>query len=265
MLELGTQTFDDKVFADLPQVSTFVKFYAPWCGHCKALRPAWDKLAEVWESDKSVQIADVDCDKHFDLCARFRVHGYPTLRYFTDKTGTKGEEYKYQRDEFMLKKWVSTQLAKPCGVKAQKGCSPKELRFIEKMVLNGGKATAGRSEDSAGAKGGGRGAKALRKKWERTLSDAIAVFDDEKASITQIAWAAKRQAILEDLLGIKKEEGVAKTTLTDFTTKGPPGSASDKKKKQKTEKAKPTTTTKSPVAHREDEVEDHDVDEDEEL
>ena len=38
----------------------FVKFFTPWCGHCKSLAPVWKGLAETYESDTKVTIAEVN-------------------------------------------------------------------------------------------------------------------------------------------------------------------------------------------------------------
>lgn len=70
---------------------TFVKFYAPWCGHCKKLAPAWEELGNAFKDDASVTIAKSDCTVQKDLCSKHGVRGYPTLLAFVNGVTTKFE------------------------------------------------------------------------------------------------------------------------------------------------------------------------------
>lgn len=63
----------------------FVKFYAPWCGHCKALEPDWAQLAE--RLDGRVVVARLDGTENPVTMDRFNQHvrGFPTLLLFRDR------------------------------------------------------------------------------------------------------------------------------------------------------------------------------------
>ncbi|GFR44977.1 hypothetical protein Agub_g6287, partial [Astrephomene gubernaculifera] len=90
------KTGDGKVY--------FIKYYAPWCGHCKRLAGTWKELGDEFKGSSSIAIAHVDCTTDRDICQSAQIKGYPTL-----KLVYKGEElkaYRGPRDKDSLKAFV---------------------------------------------------------------------------------------------------------------------------------------------------------------
>lgn len=79
-MELTEDTFDKHVSTGYH----FVKFYAPWCGHCQKLAPTWEELANSLRNDNYVSISKVDCTQHRSVCGQFDIKGYPTLLWIED-------------------------------------------------------------------------------------------------------------------------------------------------------------------------------------
>lgn len=82
----------------------FVKFYAPWCGHCKTMAPAYSKLAQRMKAETDgVAIGKVDATVENDLGSKYGVQGFPTLKLFIN-----GEPVDYAggREEEAMFSWL---------------------------------------------------------------------------------------------------------------------------------------------------------------
>jgi protein disulfide-isomerase A1 len=61
-----------------------VYFYAPWCGHCKALGPEFVKAGQMLREagNTAIKLAQVDGTEEAQLMEQEAVTGYPTLRFY---------------------------------------------------------------------------------------------------------------------------------------------------------------------------------------
>jgi len=97
------------------------------------MKPAWDQLSKAFESSKTAIIGDVDCtaDANKDLCSKYGVRGYPTIKYFTDSTDALGDSYDGGRDFDSLKKFADENLGPSCGPDNMDLCSDEQKATIE--------------------------------------------------------------------------------------------------------------------------------------
>jgi protein disulfide-isomerase A3 len=84
-----------------------VKFYAPWCGHCKRMAPEFDAASTILkENDPPVALIKVDCTTETETCQKYGVSGYPTLKIF--KNGELSGDYNGPRETDGIVKQMRT-------------------------------------------------------------------------------------------------------------------------------------------------------------
>ena len=59
-----------------------VLYFAPWCGHCKALKPEWEKLEKA--GVKGVTVSKVDADEEPNKIKEAGVDGFPTIIFYNN-------------------------------------------------------------------------------------------------------------------------------------------------------------------------------------
>jgi len=81
-LVLNAHTFGEVVLNK--DHDTLVTFTAPWCGHCKNLKPTYEQVAKDFLQENNCIVANLDADAEVNrpLALKYGVQSYPTIKFF---------------------------------------------------------------------------------------------------------------------------------------------------------------------------------------
>src|SRR4051812_38824258 len=74
IVELTDETFEK----EWESGNWLIKFHAPWCNHCKKLRPIFEQLSHM---KHSVKVGAVDVTVNKKVKERFEIEKFPTILY----------------------------------------------------------------------------------------------------------------------------------------------------------------------------------------
>ena len=104
LAEVTAAEFGDAVeHSPLPVLADF---WAPWCGPCRMVAPAVEKLAG--DLAGTLKVAKINTDEQPDLGARFAVRGIPTLILF--ENGRERDRVTGALPPPALRQWVEARL-----------------------------------------------------------------------------------------------------------------------------------------------------------
>ena len=82
----------------------FIKYYAPWCGHCQQMVPIWEDLATELKDVAGLVIADMDATANEVAALDFE--GFHTLKLYQKGNKSAPVEFDGDRTVEELKKYL---------------------------------------------------------------------------------------------------------------------------------------------------------------
>ncbi|MFH1870309.1 MAG: thioredoxin TrxC [Pseudomonadota bacterium] len=102
-VELAAANFDSHVGRS--EIPVLVDFWAPWCGPCRTMAPAFAQAAQQLEPE--FRLVKVNTEDEQQLAARFGIRSIPTLALF--RSGREVARQAGAMDAASLVRWVRSQ------------------------------------------------------------------------------------------------------------------------------------------------------------
>jgi protein disulfide-isomerase A6 len=110
IVQLAGHNFDEIVLDS--SKNALVTFTANWCGHCRNLKPHYEKVATTFQPESDCVVANIVADEkeNSDIRERYGITSFPTIKFFS-KDNKEPEDYDGARTEEGLVAYLN----KKCG------------------------------------------------------------------------------------------------------------------------------------------------------
>jgi protein disulfide-isomerase A1 len=196
--EEGVLVLTEKNFENVITENEFVlvEFYAPWCGHCKALAPEYAKAAGILsEKDSPIKLAKVDATEESKLAESHEVRGYPTLKFFRNG---KAMEYGGGRTADTIVSWVEKKTGPPA-------VTVKTVAALEEAIKGLNVAIVGFFKDAESADA-------------KAFLEAAGGLDDYKFFMTSESEVFDKYSVADSAVVVLKEFDDKRNDLTEGFT-----------------------------------------------
>jgi protein disulfide isomerase family A protein 3 len=105
----GVKVVVGKNFKDIvldPTKDVLLEMYAPWCGHCKKLEPAYTELGNKLKDVPGLTIAKMDATANDSPHPKYQARGYPTILYAPANNKDNPISYSGERDVKAFESWL---------------------------------------------------------------------------------------------------------------------------------------------------------------